>query len=137
MSEVISEMLQKERREGAGFASLHPGLIARKGQATPAPAKLSVISREPDTQPQAAQHDAHKKSADHHADKPRVTLRLTDRQRRLLRLVSAATDRSNQEILSSALDRHLTRIIGEELGDCKCLRKFVLERAQNIEKGEG
>ena len=134
MSEVISEMMRKERREGAGFASLHPGLIARKGQAAPAPAKLSVISREPEAPPQSAPA----KSADHHhADKPRVTLRLNDRQRRLLRLVSAATDRSNQEILSAALDRHLTRIIGEELGDCKCLRKFVLKRAQKIEKGEG
>lgn len=104
-----------------GFASLHPGLLARKGKASPAASNLKIVPKT---------GGAPKKS-DSPPEKTRASLRLNDRQRRLLRLVSAATDRSNQEILSVALDRHLMHIIGDELGECRCLRKMILAQGKD------
>lgn len=112
-----------------GFASLHGGLLARKGMAQPAVADLEMQrrvrrgDRDGEETPQATERKVRTPTL---SDKPRVTMRLTQRQQRLLRLVAAATDRSQQEILSMALDQHLTKVIGEELGHCRCLRRLVL-----------
>ena len=113
------------KRRPDGFASLHGGLLARKGAAAPAP--LADL----DTQRRARRGErlgADRRETESPPAPPRsrVSLRLSSRQQRLLRLVAAATDRSQQEILSLALDQHLTRVIGEELGHCKCLRRLVL-----------
>ncbi|MEM9234415.1 MAG: hypothetical protein AAGA69_09290 [Pseudomonadota bacterium] len=117
-----------------GFASLHGGLLARKGSAQPAVADLDQQrrarrgDREGEEQraavPSSPAPRLRKTSPP--ADRPRVTMRLTERQQRLLRLVGAATNRSQQEILSLALDQHLTKVIGEELGHCRCLRRLVM-----------
>lgn len=116
-----------------GFASLHEGLLARKGSAQPAIADLDQQRRarrgdrdgEESLIPAPASAPRLRK-ATASAEKARVTLRLSERQQRLLRLVGAATNRSQQEILSLALDQHLAKVIGEELGHCRCLRRLVM-----------
>ncbi|RFB04221.1 hypothetical protein DX908_02330 [Parvularcula marina] len=139
---VMQEQMKTSHRDG--FASLHGGLLARKGNAQPAIADLDLQRRsrrgdrdgEPvAVTPVAASSCSEKLHKAHAApDKPRMTVRMTTRQQRLLRLVAAATDRSQQEILSMAIDQHLTKVIGEELGHCQCLRRLVLGDAGIREK---
>lgn len=161
-------MSQPETRRRAGFASLHAGLLARKGEAAPAPATppahLNVVTgTERDSRmaarsldgvetveakptapedgaapvrkrPEASATEAREKVEK--PEKARVSLRLNDRQRRLLRLVAAATDRSHQEILSAGLDMYLQKVVGDELGHCRCLRRFLLHEGQDEEAAD-
>lgn len=55
----------------------------------------------------------------------RVSMRLTERQRRLIRIATAVLGRSQQSILSDALDGHLERLGATELKSCTCFARHA------------
>ncbi len=137
----------------AKFASLHPGLLARKGRAMPAarpeeagrdamtehhfPARNEAIRVERaanETPTPSKDCRVGRKMAEMPPGGQRLSVSLGTRQQRLLRLVAAATDRSPDKILGLALDAYLPRLIAEELGDCRCLSRLILADRQSPKK---
>jgi hypothetical protein len=148
------------------YASLHAGLLARKGEASPAIpsgfANASYVDAPPPEagsqrrdvearssrsvspskpvvecdRPRAACEDSAQAPSccagagrmlpqDPHAGierTGRAEVRLTAEQRRRLRTVAVQTSRSQQRILSDALDAWLDRLCETEMQDCTCLR---------------
>lgn len=133
------------------YASLHAGLLARKGEAEPAipsgfsgtshvdrpPARTSASPLLP---PKRAGADADAGTprqgccaggeppdlaADPHAGLARTgraEVRLTAEQKRRLRTVSVQTGQSQQRILSAALDAWLDGLCEAEMRHCACLK---------------
>lgn len=145
------------------YASLHAGLLARKGEAEPAmPSAFPGASYvDAASSPQGERRDVEARSSrnrfstkpvldcgpapaqsgsapssccggsmaelpdDPHAgiERPgRAEVRLTAEQRRRLRTVAVQTGRSQQRILSDALDAWLDGLSETEMRDCACLR---------------
>ncbi|MED5550927.1 MAG: hypothetical protein VX529_16360 [Pseudomonadota bacterium] len=142
------------------YASLHAGLLARKGEAVPAipsgfagasyvdrPAQpLPVPDERRDVERRSDRPLFVRKPADETGDLPpvccaggdlpglaedphaglarpgRAEVRLTAEQKRRLRTVSVQTGRSQQRILSAALDAWLDQLCETEMRHCACLK---------------
>ncbi|WP_300528395.1 hypothetical protein [Maricaulis sp.] len=142
---------------GQKYASLHAGLLARKGEAMPAsrpglvpglieragpaaepnvperPARSTPQPRPapPQTTTQAGsapqplkpvmrvQDTAKPASSARH----KTTLRLSPAQKRRLRLAAAVLDRSQQSLISEALDEFLDILAADPALDCRCLSR--------------
>jgi hypothetical protein len=138
----------------ASFASLHGGLLVRKGAAAPsveppkmpaprAPAfdgdadRYAVARRDAGDGPPAvndrparilaplAREDEDKGLEDKGL---RATVRLTAGQARQLRLAAALLDRSHQDLLSEALDDHFRALSKGPLRKCSCFRRAATGR---------
>lgn len=147
------------------FATIHGGLLARKGEAAPAvrhshpgvsysdapppperrpatplmdaafgdmrtlqtaaPAPCSPSDREP-----KPKEPCSRKIPAGEASAGRVSLRLTRRQKRMIMIAGAVLGRSQQKLLSEALDSHLDRLSADELKSCGCFKhQLRLDRA--------
>lgn len=124
------------------YASLHAGLLARKGEAQPAPVTQigavfpdhAEVPRPPQAEPepavqpppraerQAAPRVSNLKSHPRQA-RHKTTVRLTDEQRRRVRLASVQLERSQQSLVSEAIDDFLDQLCARELPNCACLRR--------------
>lgn len=107
----------------ASYARLHPGLLARKGEA--GPAAISDGPRPP------AQLDLRQCTADALEESPHETgavrqcssVRLTPAEKRRLRAAAAALDLSHQQLIAHALNDYLDRLSQAELAHCACLKR--------------
>lgn len=118
----------------SSFASLHGGLLVRKGEAAPSASK-PVIVRGNAYDPFAAQRRDVVQAEPSPAVRParpdpapgerevRATLRLTREQLRRLRLASAMLEQSQQDLLSRALDARLDELSEGPLRNCRCFRR--------------
>ena len=61
-----------------------------------------------------------------------VTLRLDPTRYFCLKMAGARARRTNQDILTEALDLYLAKLSDEELKDCNCLRKFIREELYGV-----
>lgn len=157
------------------FATIHGGLLARKGEAAPAvrhshvhvsysdghapvagavPAPPPVAPRPvlpmldvtfgdtrvpepvakapcagPDQSPKLGQA-CERKIPVGVGDGPggRVSMRLTQRQKRMVTIASAVLGRSQQKLLSDALDAHLARLGSGEMKSCGCFTEQLRRR---------
>lgn len=121
------------------YASLHAGLLARKGEAQPAPVtQIGAVfpdhaevpePPEPTSRPKSPAQPApptkklgelrrHPATARH-----KTTVRLNDEQRRRLRLAAVQLERSQQSLISEAIDDFLDLLCERELPHCACLKK--------------
>ncbi|MEC9249782.1 MAG: hypothetical protein VX501_03970 [Pseudomonadota bacterium] len=121
------------------YASLHAGLLARKGEAQPAPvtqigavfpahtevpeppvepARPDLRSQPPPASEKLAELRRHPATARH-----KTTVRLNDEQRRRVRLAAVQLERSQQSLISEAIDDFLDRLCERELPHCHCLKK--------------
>lgn len=66
---------------------------------------------------------AQKKVASRRMPRARMSVRLSDRQRRLVRIATAVLGRSQQALLSDALDGHLEKLAATELRSCTCFAR--------------
>lgn len=132
----------------SSFASLHGGLLVRKGEAAPSAAKPAIVhghgrdpfaaqrrdvlqadKQRPVTERPATEHSARAASAAPRAETlsddrdVRATLRLTREQLRRLRLASAMLEQSQQDLLSRALDDRLDELAEGLLRNCRCFRR--------------
>ena len=108
---------------------------AVESQAKPAPksvvAKPSFGKRgEVDCEP-CDQIDTIRKTADPEK-RAAVTLRLDPTRYFCLKMAGARARRTNQDILTEALDLYLAKLSDEELKDCNCLRKFIREELYGV-----
>ena len=135
----------------AKFASLHGGLLARKGQATPAMhpdlpelapiryADAPVRAREEScyggggvaekaTVLHSIDSASHTRAVDpeaHHeiADhRTHVSVRLNPEQLRRLKTAAAQLHVSQQKLIADGLERYLDKLAVEELAGCRCLK---------------
>jgi len=143
------------------FATIHGGLLARKGEAAPtvrhdhaqvtysdgpppvppAPSEVRPAlpmldiafgdMRAPDVTvpapcptPPRLKQACGRETTLRKGDGPagRVSLRLTERQKRMVTIATAVLGRSQQKLLSDALDAHLARLGAGELRSCGCFR---------------
>lgn len=139
----------------SSFASLHGGLLVRKGEAAPSAAKPAIV-RGNGHDPFAAQRRdvlqadtplrpvverpsqgpalavTHAEPETEPGDREvRATLRLTREQLRRLRLASAMLEQSQQDLLSRALDARLDELAEGPLRNCRCFRR----RGGKVEDG--
>jgi hypothetical protein len=149
------------------FATIHGGLLARKGEAAPAvrhdhahvsyrdapdarlapppevrpalplldvtfgdmqvpEAGIPASCRESHVRPslkQACGRETPVRKGDGPAG--RVSMRLTERQKRMVTIATAVLGRSQQKLLSDALDAHLARLGAGELQSCACFKENV------------
>jgi hypothetical protein len=153
------------------FATIHGGLLARKGEAAPAvrhdhahvsysegppsapdarlapppearpalplldgtfghmqgpEAGVPVSCPEPHVRPglkQACGRETPVRKGDGPAG--RVSMRLTERQKRMVTIASAVLGRSQQKLLSDALDAHLADLGAGELRSCSCFKESL------------
>ncbi|MBI1361663.1 MAG: hypothetical protein GC155_15405 [Alphaproteobacteria bacterium] len=130
----------------ATFASLHAGLLARKGDAKPSsepphppshvePAGFGQLRRpqggpswiatrpleQPETEPPpqtvGEEHGAHVPS--------RSTVRMTRDRARALRLAALILDRPQQEILAEGLDLQFEELACGDLSNCACFKALA------------
>jgi hypothetical protein len=134
----------------AKFASLHSGLLARKGQATPAmvplpvvpergsfsytdapaPARDETCCRAVESQPAGAHADSgaglHRPMEVHHDvgvdHRTHVSVRLSPEQLRRLKTAAAQLHVSQQKLMADGLEFILDKLAGEDLAGCRCLR---------------
>lgn len=107
----------------ASYARLHPGLLARKGEAGPAaisetplaPAKLDVRQ----CAAGALEESPHETGAVRQCS----SVRLTPAEKRRLRAAAAALDLSHQQLIARALNDYLDRVSQSELAHCACLKR--------------
>lgn len=107
----------------ASYARLHPGLLARKGEAGPA-----AISEVP---PPPARPDLRQCAGEPFEESPHETgavrqcssVRLTPAEKRRLRAAAAALDLSHQQLIARALNEYLDRLSQAELAHCACLKR--------------
>ena len=114
----------------AQFARVHPGLLARKGEAAPAIAshRATVTYLEPPAVPRVVQEAGAVEPDAGEQDQAqgehfRLALRMTNEQRRKMWLVSARLGLSRQAILDLALDAFMAELAGGQLKDCRCFRQ--------------
>ncbi|WP_300556163.1 hypothetical protein [Maricaulis sp.] len=134
---------------GQKYASLHAGLLARKGEAMPAsrPGLVpGLIERAaPAVETAAPQHQAEPKRPTVRPRPPvrepvanpqpienlparhKTTIRLNAAQKRRLRLAAAVLDRSQQSLISEALDEFLDILAADPALDCRCLSRCANE----------
>ena len=104
-------------------ASLHGGLLARKGQAAPAatgghPATRAGGPTRPEPAPSSSERHRLRAVPAAEDDQPvRFTLRLDRRRHTQLKILAARTGRTGQEIVLGALEAYL-RNVGRP---CACL----------------
>lgn len=126
---------------GTPYASLHSGLLVRKGAAVPSPAgtrsapeasfdPFSIARRDasdadnaPPPHPHPGQCDAHHAAA----DEGEIGFELSDQQDRRLRLAAAKLDTTREQLLSEAVDNLLTHLGETELSACSCYRALSAE----------
>jgi hypothetical protein len=136
----------------AKFASLHGGLLARKGQATPALVPLPIVPGSspfeyvdgpepgccrplPGHREQASAADGRHSVAssapqlEHelHLElgaehRTHVSVRLNPEQLRRLKTAAAQLHLSQQKIVAEGLDRYLDKLAAEDLAGCRCLK---------------
>mgnify|MGYP003142865944 FL=1 len=122
------------------FASLHSGLLVRKGAAVPSPAgtrtapepvfdPFSIARRDasdadnaPPPQPHPGPCDAHHAAA---AQDEESGFELSDQQDRRLRLAAAKLDTTRGQLLSEAVDNLLKHLAETELASCSCYRALA------------
>ena len=120
------------------FASLHSGLLVRKGAAVPSPAgtrtapdtaidPFSIARRDasdadnaPPPQPHPGPCDAHHEAA----EDGEIGFELNDLQDRRLRLAAAKLDTTREQLLSEAVDSWLDHLADTELASCSCYRSL-------------
>lgn len=121
----------------SSFASLHGGLLVRKGEAAPSAAKPAIVhgnGRDPfaaqrrdvlrTDAPNMERAPQEREAAEMQPDREvRATVRLTREQLRRLRLASALTDQSQQDLLSGALNDRLDALARGPLRNCRCFRR--------------
>lgn len=114
------------------FASMHAGLLARKGEAAPSAEGPAVERRAAPLAPVRSAPAAPASSKPCHGaakriaapDRPvRAGVRLDREQIRRLRLAAAILGRTQQDLISEALDRHLDRLSEGALQSCACFRR--------------
>ena len=128
------------------YASLHAGLLARKGEAIPAPVSpistptqlrpegsetpAPVVQQTPPPVPARKSCSPPKSSSAIQDLRPgrvqarhKTTLRLNDEQKRRLRLAAVQLNRSQQSLVSEAIDEFLELICDRDLPHCVCLKK--------------
>lgn len=136
------------------YASLHAGLLARKGEAQPAPVTQigavfpdhAEVPKPPP--PQAATPVERSNTAapapvsgppkrvlgqvpakleelkrNPRQARHKTTVRMTDEQRRRVRLAAVQLERSQQSLISEAIDDFLDQLCERELPNCACLRR--------------
>lgn len=113
----------------AHYASLHSGLLARKGDAAPAasppPAPVPLPMPHPVTRQETGCVHAVEPAAS-----PRKTgevrqcssVRLTSAEKRRLRAAAAALGLPHQQVIADALNDYLDRLSAGPLAGCACLR---------------
>lgn len=107
----------------ASYARLHPGLLARKGEAGPAAT--------PGAPPPPAQLNLRQCAGGALEESPHETgevrqcssVRLTPAEKRRLRAAAAALDLSHQQLIARALSDYLDRLSQAELAHCACLKR--------------
>jgi hypothetical protein len=116
----------------AQYASLHAGLLARKGEAEPAvpaatrtpphPSPAIPITRAstPDSCRPAQETSPVRVAL---PGRHKTSLRLNGEQKRRLKMASAQMARSQQNLMSAALDAYLDQLCATEMSHCACLRK--------------
>ncbi len=122
------------------FATLHSGLLVRKGAAIPSPAgsrtppetafdPFSIARRDAsdaDTAPPAPPHPgpcgAYHDAA---AQDGESGFELSDQQDRRLRLAAAKLDTTRGQLLSEAVDNLLEHLAETELASCSCYRALA------------
>ena len=122
------------------FASLHSGLLVRKGAAVPSPAgtrtatepafdPFSIARRDasdadaaPPPQPHPGSCDAHHDAA---AEDEDFGFELSDQQDRRLRLAAAKLDTTREQLLSEAVSNLLNHLAETELASCSCYRALA------------
>lgn len=118
----------------AKFASLHGGLIVRKGQAAPsstvAAQGLALVAVHPPKPrpaiPSAICGPATPQAEARNSTKPArikaVTLRLDQAHYRRAQLAAARQGRTAQDVLRDAVERHLDYLGAEVFPHCGCIR---------------
>jgi hypothetical protein len=134
---------------GQKYASLHAGLLARKGEAMPAsrPGLVpGLIERaapvvetaapqpqpepqrpRPNPRPPAPSQSAKPRLVENLPARHKTTIRLNAAQKRRLRLAAAVLDRSQQSLISEALDEFLDILAADPALDCRCLSRCSSE----------
>lgn len=121
---------------GTPFASLHSGLLVRKGAAVPSPAgtrtapdtsfdPFSIARRDASDADNAPPPQPHPGPCDEHhaaAEDGEIGFELSDQQDRRLRLAAAKLDTTREQLLSEAIDNLLTHLGETELASCSCYR---------------
>jgi hypothetical protein len=133
----------------ASFASLHAGLLARKGAATPSvegytpfrprpePAPPSPPGRaEPRPAPQVVVHPVAPQPASADAAhaallRSRASVRLTHEQLRALKLAALLLDRPQQDLIAAGVDLRLEDLACGPLEHCACFRAVISQLARN------
>lgn len=124
------------------FASLHSGLLARKGEALPAgPNRLAAAYYAPEDSPlaqsepapaeppspeakaKARKHQKPRRKPSRTPGRRKTTLRLSNEQHRRLRIAAAQLDMSQQAIMVEALDAYLDKLAKGRFPGCGCLEK--------------
>lgn len=121
------------------YASLHAGLLARKGEAQPAPVTQigavfpshAEVPEPPVGTPERRRPPAPAPTSETIADlrrhpataRHKTTVRLNDEQRRRVRLAAVQLERSQQSLISEAIDEFLDQLCERELPHCHCLKK--------------
>jgi hypothetical protein len=121
-------------------ASLHSGLLVRKGAALPSSAgtrtapdtefdPFSIARRDasdadaaPPPQPHPGPCDAHHEAA---AEDGEIGFELNDSQDRRLRLAAAKLDTTREQLLFEAIDNLLKHLGETELSGCSCYRALA------------
>lgn len=124
------------------YASLHSGLLVRKGAAVPSPAgtrtapeaafdPFSIARRDasdantaPPPQPHPGPCDAHHAAAEIEEEEG---FELTEKQDRRLRLAAAKLDTTRGQLLSEAVDNLLSHLGETELAACSCYRALAAD----------
>ncbi len=126
----------------ATFASIHGGLLVRKGAAAPSvePPKMPAAPRPGDAERYSVARrdagDGARPAGDRAAalrpdddDKVlKAAVRLTAGQSRQLRLAAALLDTSHQDILAEALDDHFRQLARGRLRACSCFKRAASSR---------
>ncbi len=88
-------------------------LLTRKGHATPSVLENAIRTRTPRAprKPDATEINPY----------ARVSLRLESQENFRLRMYSAQTQRSLQDVISDALSEYLNRVIPDSVPDCTCI----------------
>lgn len=125
------------------FASLHSGLLVRKGAATPSPAitraapeaaldPFSVARRDASDAEHAPPPQQHPGPCDEHEAAAQMDeldgFELTDTQDRRLRLAAAKLDTTREALLTEAVDNLLDHLAETELASCSCYRALGRSR---------
>jgi len=135
-----------------GFATLHGGMLMRKGRAEPsAPSTLSMPHKSDSPSPTAPGFAADRREPDISTPDRSARLKLgscvesadapasadgggllTQKEKRALRFAAAMLDTSEEALINAAVRAHLERLAATTLRQCPCFLKR-LERPDNAD----